>query len=234
MGSQRRSKVNWNDAAAYAALVISVVILWTGLKKPDLSAFWKTALYILDLLLILWGVISLGWSGVYLLIAANVLATLVWSAWLAIRKQDILAQAAVAIGVERSKMEDLERRLRKADQAAKHIGPLDRSRLIRYLAERNRDINEIEALAVPIATLWVIYRPDVGLPQLVEDFDRLLRIWRMPVADAMKLADKLVVATQHTAGSYSEVVHALLTVGGATIDRGLLGDGSGGASKERE
>jgi len=221
--------VNWNDAVAYIAILLSVAALWTGLKKPDLSVFWKTSLYILDLLLILWGVISLGWSGVYLLIAANVLATLTWSAWLAVKQQDLLTQAAIAAGVGRPEMEALEKRLRRSHRAVKHLGPLDRSRMIRYLADRNRRIGEIEALAVPVATLWVIYRPDVELPQLVEDFDRLLRIWRVPVEDAMSLADKLVIATQRTAGNYSEVVHALLTVGGATVERshhGLLSDGA--------
>lgn len=47
----------------------------------------------------------------------------------------------------------------------------------------------------------------------------------------MKLADKLVIATQRTAGSYSEAVHALLTVGGATVRRGLPGEESGGVGE---
>jgi len=199
-----------DQAIAYLSLATVVAGIWLGLKKPQLSAFGRSVLFALDLILLGWSVFVLRWTGVSIFLAAMVLGAILWGLWLAVRQQDILAQAAVASDAQRSELETLQKRLRKSHREFRHIGPLDQARLIRNIAERNRSIDEIEQMANPVATLWVAYRPAVELKELVVDFDRLLRIWKTPANKSSKNADKLTGAIRHSAGGYRDVIDGLM------------------------
>lgn len=44
-------------------IALALVVLWTGLRKLNVSKFWGAALWLLELLVLGAGVYALGWIG---------------------------------------------------------------------------------------------------------------------------------------------------------------------------
>jgi len=92
------------------------------------------------------------------------------------------------------------------------MGPLERARLVSELAPRARTIEEIEEMALPVALLWTVHRPDLGW--LVEHFDRLLRLYGLEASEAMRAADTLSAGTKESAATFEDMVEAMVAAAG--------------------
>lgn len=196
-------------------IALALVVLWTGLRKLNVTKFWGAALWLLELLVLGAGVYALGWIGFVLAGVATVLGALAWSVWLAMQKESLLVYAATQCGVSKQEMEDLHKRLKGSNRAFKQIGPIELARLISLLSQRARTPAEMQQMALPIAMLWIVQECD--LPWLVEHFDRLLRLYGRPASNSMQVADTLTVATQRSAASFREIVEGMCEVGTAGL-----------------
>jgi hypothetical protein len=188
-------------------LVLSLVLLWTGLKHLRFSSLVGAVLSAVELLGLALSMISLGWWGLVALAFSNALAIMVWSVVLAARVERRLVYASLQADVSKHDMKMLFKWLGKQD-AVRPIRPVERAELIRLLSERNRSVAEIRQMALPIAMLHVVH--DTPLPLLVERCDRILRLAGEPAAEAMHFADVLTAGTQNSAVTLTEMLDALL------------------------
>ena len=72
-------------------------------------------------------------------------------------------------------------------------------------------MNEIADMALPIAMLLAAFDPG-PMDDLVEKFDRLLRLAGEPATRAMDVADTLTRGTQVGAASFTEMLDAMIAV----------------------
>lgn len=196
------------------ALVVSIGVLWTGRKRLEASRFTTSVLSALELLLLGLSVVLLGWLGLGLFLAANVLGFLGWSIYLAMTEEEKVIYAATQAGVEKGEIQGLHRRIRRSHKAFKTMGRIEVAELISLLAQRARTPAEIEEMARPIALLWVVHRPD--LAYLVERFDTVLRLHGEPSSESMRLADTLTAGTKESAATFTEMLDALVVASGGT------------------
>ncbi len=203
-----------------AGVLLALALLWLGLNRIELSSGPKAAIWIADFILLIVSIVSLGWVGVVILVIANVLAILGWSLWLAMQKESLLVYAAIQADSSKEEIQELYRRLHGSDQAFRALGPIELAKLIKCLSERGRAPDEIEHMARPIALLQVVHEPP--LEELVERFDRLLRLYGEPAENAMSVADKLTKATQLSAATFEEMLSA--TLAAATPDWAAASD----------
>jgi hypothetical protein len=198
-------------AVSLATLVVSLVLLWAGVRHLEFGSLPATVLTLLDLLAVGLLVFSLGWWGVAVFAAVNVTAVLIWSVILAAKVEAKLVSAAIQAQVEPEEMTELAKRLRQLPEL-KAVGPVERGELVRLLAERNRTPGEIEEMAVPLAMLKSIH--GTAFPWLVENFDRLLRLGGEPATKAGEVADILHNTTTNSPMTFEEALNALVTVYG--------------------
>jgi hypothetical protein len=66
-----------------ATLILGLVSLWAGFRHLKFSSFTATLLSIVELVGVVIAVVALGWVGLVLLVAINVVAALIWSVVLA-------------------------------------------------------------------------------------------------------------------------------------------------------
>jgi ABC-type transporter Mla MlaB component len=191
-------------------VLLSLVLLWSGLKHLEFSSLARTLLSIVELAVFVIAVSTLGWvAGALVVIGVSTAAVMVWSVKLAMGAESKLVYAGIQIDESKETMKALEHRLR-GREAMRAMGPLERSELIRLLAERTRKVKEIEEMAVPIAMLKSIYSAD--LAWLVESFDRLLRLAHEPASKAGDLADTLHNTTCGSPSTFREIVDGFITV----------------------
>lgn len=196
-----------------AALVIGLVLLWTGRRRLGFSSFAATLLSIAELAGFLLAVVTLGWIGVAIVVFVTVVAALVWSVVLAARKESILVSAsAQGADVNVDDAEEIWRWMgREKSFAVLH--PLKRAELIRVLAAQARNPAEIRAIAVPIAQLALVFGCDPVW--LAPRFDQLLRLYDKRADDAVAVADQLTRGTQLAAASFEEMLEAMLAFAGS-------------------
>ena len=143
-------------------LILSLIVLWAGFRKLELDRPWKAILGILDALVLVTTVVTLGWLGFALTGIASLLGVLGWSIWLAAKKESLLVSAAIQIGSTKQEMQALHGRLYASHRAFRQVGPIGLADLIRMIAERARRPDEItttEAAARCAATSWSRRRP---------------------------------------------------------------------------
>ncbi len=198
------------DIVSLAGILVGVAGIWFGVKRIELSRYWKAVLSVCDLVLLVVGLTTLGKTGAVAFVLANILGAIGYGLSLAAEKEDILANAAAVSGSDMKSLAKLQSDLRQKHKVIRNLRPLDQSRLILYLSKRARGTNEIGAMAPHIAALWIINRPDIELPTLVEKFDQLLRLWNMPVEDSAKLADQLTVLAQRSPTSLDDLMDGLI------------------------
>lgn len=199
----------WGDAMTALGVVVSLVLLWTRVEKIDLSGYLKTVLSFLNLGLLFAGVIALGWpDGALVFAGVNGLAILATSARLAMQEDDVLARAAAVSRSTKPEMKALTKRLPQNHKVFRYLGPIRTAKLIDHLSDAARKVPEIEAMAPPVAMLWVMDRPEMG--KFVRDFDRLMRLWRKPASEAMSVADTVTATAQNSPMSMQEVIDSLI------------------------
>jgi hypothetical protein len=186
--------------------LLALALLWIGLNRIELSSGPKAAIWIIDFFLLAASIVSLGWVGVGIVLFANALGILGWSVRLAMQKESLLVYAAIQAATSKERMQALHRELQKSDKAFRALGPIELARLIKCLSERGRGPDEIEHMARPIALLQVVHKP--RLEELVEKFDRLLRLCSEPAENALAVADRLTKATQVSAATFQEMLDA--------------------------
>lgn len=194
------------------ALVVSIAALWTGRKRLEASRFTASVLSALELLLLGLGVVLLEWLGLVLFLVANVLGFVGWSIYLAMTEEEKVIYAATQAEVEKDEIQALHRRVRRSHKAFKIMGRIEVAELISLLAQRARTPSEIEEMALPVALLWVVHRPD--LAYLVERFDTVLRLYGEPASESMRLADTLTTGTKASAATFMEMLDAMVVAGG--------------------
>ncbi len=194
-------------AISIATLVASLALLLSGRRRLEFGSFPATALTFLELLGLGLAVVSLGWWGLGALGLVNIAAALVWSVVLAAKVEAKLVYAAIQARVSRADVKQLAARLGRTKEL-KVLGPTERAELIRLLADRNRQPDEIEQMAVPIGMLKTIH--SAPLPWLVESFDRLLRLTNEPASKSGELADILHATSQNAVASFKEIVDSFL------------------------
>jgi len=189
-------------------ILLSLVSIWLGLKKVDVSKYAQIFLAALDAILILVATIQLGWLGLGLVMGANIIAAIIWSIRLAIKKDHLLTSASAQSTVEKKELEGLYDQLPNVHKVFKAIGPIDRARLLFALSRRGRNIDEMSKIAVPVALVWYVHKPE--LEAFVDQFDRLLRLWGKSADEAMSVADMITAASQHSAATFDEMMEALV------------------------
>jgi len=196
-----------------AALVASLIVLWTGRRRFEVSSAWATFLSVFDVAVNVIAVVALGWLGVAIFVAVNLIALIVWSIVLAIKKQSILISAAVqGADVSREETEEIWQWM-KGEKSFAAIPPLKRADLIKALAIKARNPEEIRAMAVPVAQLSLIF--DCDPLWLAPRFDQLLRLYGHDAGEAVEAAETLTASAQLAPISFEEMVEAMLIAGGA-------------------
>jgi len=127
-------------ALAGLTIVLTVVLLWAGVKKVQLSSLASAVVSILDLALFAVAVVQLGRAGAFLFGGVNLLAALAYSIRPAIQYDDILTDAAVQNGSDRNEMKALATRLLSSGKAFQVLRPRGTARLLKYLSQRSRSI----------------------------------------------------------------------------------------------
>lgn len=193
----------------FVGIVLAVMTIFLGLRKPDISTASKTLISVLELLVLIASVVAFGWGGLVVFVISLVLAVLISSVRLALQHESILVSAAIESGRDKAEMQALYKRLRRSNEALEWLGPIQTATLIRLLSQRARSSDEIESMAVPIAMLLAAFDP-LPMEDLVRKFDRLLRAAGKPATSAMEIADTLTRSTQQSAATLMEMVDALL------------------------
>jgi hypothetical protein len=205
-----------------ATLVLWLVSMWAGSRRLRFGSFATTLLSIVEVVGVVIAVVALGWLGVALLVAINVIAALIWSIVWAARKESLLAAGAAESGIDVEELDGLWKWMRH-EKAFATMPPLERARLIKLLCMRARTPDEIREMSIPIAHLEVIF--ELELDYLVERFDLLLRRAGKSAAEAMEVADVLTRGTQLSAASFDEMLDALVA---------FYDDGTGDVALELE
>jgi hypothetical protein len=196
------------------ALVVTIAALWTGRKRLEASRFTKSVLSALELILLGLSLVLLGWLGFALFLVANVVGFAGWGIYLAMAEEEKVIYAATQAGVEKEEIQALHRRIRRSHKAFRIMGRIEVAELISLLAQRARNPSEIEEMALPVALLWVVHRPD--LAYLVERFDTVLRLHGEPASESMRVADTLTAATKASAATFTEMLDAMVVASGGT------------------
>ncbi len=192
-----------------AGLAVALILLWTGLRRVEVSSFYGTVLTVIDLALFLVSIIALGLIGVGVFIAVSSTAIVVWSVVLAVKKQSILVNASTQGVISTEEAEDLYGWMGQ-EKSFSAMRPLTRAELVRVLAARTHTPSEIRAMAVPIAQLSAVF--DCDPIWLAPRYDRLVRGYGRSAHQATEVADELSRITKATAASFEETVDALLLV----------------------
>ncbi len=192
-------------------VVLSIWLIWAGLKKLEVEGLAKTIISVLDFLVLIASVILLHWTGVILAMLANVIGFLIWSMQRAAEQQSLLVRAAIEGGFTKEEMYGLHARLQADRSVSAGIMNIPLAKLMLYLSERHRTINEMEHMAAPIVQLWKMH--DVAdLRSLVSKFDRLLRLYGHPASEALDVAKMLQAATQRAAATFEEMLDSTIAV----------------------
>ncbi len=191
-----------------AAVVLYLLLLWFGLKRVDLSKYTQISLALLDIILLIISTIKLGWIGYGAVAIANIIGIFIWSFSLFMRKDTLLTNAAAQSTNKKKDLELLYNQLPSNHKVFKTIGPIDRARLIYLLSRRGRSIDEILKMALPIALLWYVHKPE--LEQFVDKFDRLIRLWNKSADEAMGVADIMTATSRQSAATFEEIIDGLI------------------------
>ncbi|NGP89932.1 hypothetical protein [Fodinibius halophilus] len=190
------------------SILLFIFSLWLGYEKIETSKLTQSILFVADLSLIIVGVIQLGSLGVWIALTANFLGILIYSARLAMKKEELLVSASTQGGFEREEVENLYEELGESNNIFEYVGPIERAKIIYLISQRGRNLEEIKKLAIVIALIWYVQKLDLEI--LVKKFDRLLRLWDKTVDDAMDVADTLTKGNQMSAADFEENLDAMI------------------------
>lgn len=196
--------------------MVGLVLLWTRRQRYEFNSFQATLLSILEIVSVFVSMIALGWLGVVILVGINIVAGLIWSAILAVKKQAILVDASVqSADMSVEEADEIWEWMRR-EGAFAVIRPLQRGELIRVLAEQARSQQEIRPMAVAVAQLSVIFDHDVLW--LAPRFDQLLRLYDKSASDSEEVADLFVTSTKRSAASFEDMLIAMIVAAGGSVE----------------
>jgi hypothetical protein len=193
---------------ALLGLIVGLGLFWSGRKKVNPSTFGHALISILDLAVLIVSMVLLGWIGVWVFVATNLIAFLAVSVRLAMKQEEVLLYAATQCDSSKDQMYELTKWLRQEGGPFALMGPLERASLICQLAQRARQPAEMKAMARPIALLWAVHRPE--LDWFVDNFDRLLRLYGMDAGESMRVADIISASTKAGTATFVEMVEAMV------------------------
>jgi uncharacterized membrane protein len=200
-------------------LVLSFALLWTKARHIRFSTPLAALLSTLELAGVGIAVAALGMIGLIVLAGVNVVAFLAWGVTKAMEIEEDLAYAASQADADIKQMKAVHRTL-VGEKDLRLLGRPRISQLVRFLADRARQPDEIQSMGRPIGLLWIISRTEGGeranLKWLADCFDTLLRLYDRPASESMGLADQLTAATQRSATTFDELVESLIVAGGGT------------------
>jgi hypothetical protein len=199
-----------------AGLILTLIVLWTGWQRLEFNSFQKTLLSVFEVAVLIGSLLALGWLGIGIFVAANVVAALLWSVILAAKKQSILVDASVQSTDMTVEEADEIWHWMKKQKAFAVIRPLRRGELIGALAGQARSPSEIRPMAVAVAQLSVIF--DCDPIWLAPRFDQLLRLYGESAADSEKIADTLVTGTKQSATSFKDMLAGMIVAGGGSVE----------------
>jgi hypothetical protein len=198
-------------ALTATTLVLSLALLWATVRRLPFGTPVSAALSAVDILALVLTVVSLGWLGIGLFMAANALGFVIWGVVHAAKIDEELTYAAIQADVPQASVKAAYHWLGK-QRELRAMGPRRRAMLVRLLCERARSPDEVRDMALPIGMLWLTHKPD--LAWLVEQFDAALRVYGEPASASMRLADVLTVGTQQSAANFEQMLEALVVAGG--------------------
>jgi hypothetical protein len=199
-----------HTALEIIALLLGVAVWWLGIRKIELSTAAKSVASVLEFSLLIAAVVALGWLGLGLFVAASIIGFLGHAVWLAMQQEAILVQVAVRTGADKTDVEALHKRLGRHERL-KWVGPIERARWLREIANRGRSLEDIESIAPVIGGLSAIYgNPDAAW--LIERFDRLLRLYGEPASRAEEVASTVHGSVNASAATFPEMLDAMIAV----------------------
>jgi hypothetical protein len=90
----RRHHSSVGIAVGIAGIAIGLALLWSGRKRVQVSTFASALISLLDVAVLVVSVVLLGWVGVAVFLATNIIAFLLVSVRLAAKQEDVLLYAA--------------------------------------------------------------------------------------------------------------------------------------------
>jgi hypothetical protein len=202
-----------NTALTLLSILLSVVLLWAGIKKLHFSTHLRATLTFLDVLLLIGSVIVLGWLGFALVMGANALGFIATGVRLFMQTDTLYRYAAHQCDSTPEELRKLDKELRHSGEDFNPfsvMGPVPRAQLICRLAERHRSVDEMRSMARPIALLWVGQHERSEVTWLVDAFDQLMRAYNLTPENAITLADMIAGTTKASAATFREIVEAMV------------------------
>jgi len=195
------------------SIVLSVVLLWAGIKRLNFSTHIQATLTVLDVLLLIGSVIVAGWLGFAVVMTANVLGFMATGVRLFMQTDTLYRYAAHQCDSTKEDLRELDKELRRSGEEFTPfsvMGPVARARLICRLAERHRSPDAMRLLARPIALLWVGQYVRTEITWLVDCFDQLMRAYNLSPENAITLADMIAGTTKASAATLRETIEAMI------------------------
>lgn len=191
------------------SLVLAVAVWWLGIRRIELSSAAKSVLSVLDLAVLVASVVALGWLGLALFGAANVVGLLLYSVRLAMRKEAILVEVSNRTASSKEEVEALHAKLVRHERL-RWVGPIELAEWMREISYRGRGLEEIEQIAPVIGGLSLVYdRPDPAW--LIARFDQILRLYDEPALRAENVAEMIHVSVNASAATFPEMMEAFVT-----------------------
>jgi hypothetical protein len=195
---------------AAVAVVVGLLLLWTGVKKIRASSYVMAVLTLLDVAVLVAATVILGWLGLALFVVVNIVALVVTSVRLAARKQELLVYAATQFEAPKEDVYALYDRLRDTHRAWRAVDPISRAEFVAAISQRGRSLPEAEAMLVPIVLLWFNDQRRIDIEEITEKFDRLMRLAGEPSDQAMRIADVLTHSARKSAAAFPEMLDAMI------------------------
>jgi hypothetical protein len=196
------------------AIVLSLLLFWTGIKRFDMSRQVATSLEVLNALVLVAFTLLLGWLGIALALVTVGIMILAFSIHLAIEHDRHITHANALSGISKEDLRTLSKRLQHENRAVKTLGPIRTAALLRYLTDCSRKLDEMEPMAKTIATLWFAHNlmEETEIKTLTRKFDQLLRLWRKPATESMDAADMLTCAVKTSPTTFMEMLDGMIGV----------------------
>lgn len=196
---------------AAIALVVGLLLFWLGIKKVRTNSYAWAVVSFLDVAVLVTATVMLRWIGLTLFILVNALALVVTCIRLAARKEELLVYAATQFDIDKAVAYQLNNAVSRSHRIWRYIGPINRAEFIAEASQRGRTPEEAFDMLTPVALLWSNDRRRMSIPNIVGQFDRVLRVWGKSASEAMEVADTLTVAARRSATTFPDVLDGLIS-----------------------
>ena len=190
------------------SLVVALAVWWLGIRRIELTSAVKSVLSVLEFGVLIGTVVTLGWLGLAIFVAANVVGLLLYSVRMAMRHETIVIEIANCTEASKEEVQALLKRLGRRKEL-KWVSPIERAEWVRELAHRGRGLPEIEIMAPSIAKLSLVYgQPEA--PWLISRFDQIMRLYGEPASRAESVAETIYASVRASAATFPEMLEAFI------------------------